>query len=595
MEDDEPFQSEPNITTTFPQNVSDLINASSPSPALPLLTDAEGMAKFTNSTFNSSDPFNSMNNSTANETNSSVFDPLWGLLQNNWNHSAFGNRGGAFPAGGELANNSTDPTDITPTTLESGPITTLEGYILGIFCLGTVMLFIFAPAWYLDQRRHLAFVGRERRDARSRRGRRRRRQRRRLQRLLAQEGPPINDPPPTLLTKDYILSMLLTRTIEASDLLMEEDEKELPETPMVVNVLSDNTEDTAATNSYFTDNKDRQDIKDDDDDESYSDDLIAEEEEEDTSISIDDDDNENADCCAICLQGYKLGEEICYQTTEQSPCPHRFHRDCLVPWLLKHNVCPCCRVQYLPLPEPPEPTKEIDSEESEHIEAMSTTDSSASMEIQPSSIPHCGGDDDIRRRSTAPVIQDEEVGWNEKESLEGESSSSKQPTGVDPSMLLDDDDSLPCSTRIESDTEQVIPSEEVPILPEERTNSNESGHQKEPPIVLDMSAAPSCPPVEALLDPASLECDDSYNNHKIMAANEEYNDSEREADIMDLEAQMQLTTAIFDQRRGCFGLGKDFDADDNADTGDKDTEWDNASLHDDVHFSVPTPERRLSA
>lgn len=43
--------------------------------------------------------------------------------------------------------------------------------------------------------------------------------------------------------------------------------------------------------------------------------------------------------CAICLDEFETGEPI----NDVSKCPHVFHRECLLSWLDRHNVCPCCR------------------------------------------------------------------------------------------------------------------------------------------------------------------------------------------------------------------------------------------------------------
>jgi hypothetical protein len=168
----------------------------------------------TNFTNSSEDPFNIVeNNSTdqdrGNETNSSLSDPVWGLMQT-WNGSDFWNRDNSF-------GRNTNTTEVTAT---SGP-TLWEGYILAIFCLGAAVLFIMTPAWYMDRRRHMEFVGGERREARSgRRRRRRRRRRTRRQRFLdisgmirdeEQGGLEGQGDAAALLTEEYILSMLVTR------------------------------------------------------------------------------------------------------------------------------------------------------------------------------------------------------------------------------------------------------------------------------------------------------------------------------------------------------------------------------------------------
>eukprot|EP00005_Dracoamoeba_jomungandri_P004050 CAMPEP_0174250570 /NCGR_PEP_ID=MMETSP0439-20130205/708_1 /TAXON_ID=0 /ORGANISM="Stereomyxa ramosa, Strain Chinc5" /LENGTH=262 /DNA_ID=CAMNT_0015330687 /DNA_START=22 /DNA_END=810 /DNA_ORIENTATION=- len=40
--------------------------------------------------------------------------------------------------------------------------------------------------------------------------------------------------------------------------------------------------------------------------------------------------------CTICLERIEL-------TAIQLPCKHFFHKDCVTPWLKKHNTCPLCR------------------------------------------------------------------------------------------------------------------------------------------------------------------------------------------------------------------------------------------------------------
>jgi Ring finger domain len=49
--------------------------------------------------------------------------------------------------------------------------------------------------------------------------------------------------------------------------------------------------------------------------------------------------------CAICLDRFKDGEDIC--SAQNKLCPHEFHLECIFPWLLKSQDCPCCRRDYL--------------------------------------------------------------------------------------------------------------------------------------------------------------------------------------------------------------------------------------------------------
>lgn len=46
--------------------------------------------------------------------------------------------------------------------------------------------------------------------------------------------------------------------------------------------------------------------------------------------------------CAICQEDFQIGE-----TFIPLPCnethPHKFHKECIMPWLRNNNTCPTCR------------------------------------------------------------------------------------------------------------------------------------------------------------------------------------------------------------------------------------------------------------
>ncbi|KAI3706286.1 hypothetical protein L6452_23918 [Arctium lappa] len=44
--------------------------------------------------------------------------------------------------------------------------------------------------------------------------------------------------------------------------------------------------------------------------------------------------------CSICLDDFEVGAEA-----KEMPCKHRFHGECILPWLELHSSCPVCRYQ----------------------------------------------------------------------------------------------------------------------------------------------------------------------------------------------------------------------------------------------------------
>lgn len=51
-------------------------------------------------------------------------------------------------------------------------------------------------------------------------------------------------------------------------------------------------------------------------------------------------DSSEQDDCSVCLEHFVPGQQlICL------PCKHRFHPDCLTPWLESHAKCPYCRAK----------------------------------------------------------------------------------------------------------------------------------------------------------------------------------------------------------------------------------------------------------
>eukprot|EP01135_Chromosphaera_perkinsii_P004435 Nk52_evm13s281 gene=Nk52_evmTU13s281 len=47
---------------------------------------------------------------------------------------------------------------------------------------------------------------------------------------------------------------------------------------------------------------------------------------------------EGATECVICSEDYNAKQSV-----TSLPCGHRYHKGCIMPWLVKSNSCPCCR------------------------------------------------------------------------------------------------------------------------------------------------------------------------------------------------------------------------------------------------------------
>ncbi|EOB13234.1 Anaphase-promoting complex subunit 11 [Nosema bombycis CQ1] len=61
--------------------------------------------------------------------------------------------------------------------------------------------------------------------------------------------------------------------------------------------------------------------------------------------------NVDEEICGICQQGFDQMCPKCVHPIECKPCvgecKHTFHVHCLDQWLLKRNICPMCRVNWV--------------------------------------------------------------------------------------------------------------------------------------------------------------------------------------------------------------------------------------------------------
>ncbi|PIA31657.1 hypothetical protein AQUCO_04900155v1 [Aquilegia coerulea] len=52
--------------------------------------------------------------------------------------------------------------------------------------------------------------------------------------------------------------------------------------------------------------------------------------------------NSQREVCSICLEDFQAQQQVM-----NLPCCHRYHSDCLLPWLSAHSHCPYCRTKVM--------------------------------------------------------------------------------------------------------------------------------------------------------------------------------------------------------------------------------------------------------
>jgi hypothetical protein len=90
-------------------------------------------------------------------------------------------------------------------------------------------------------------------------------------------------------------------------------------------------------------------------------------ENENGETTLVDESESSACCCAICLEEFQDKERV-----RVLPCKHKFHGDCVIPWLTeRHCTCPLCKFDVL------EHILTGENEEEEGDENKTTTDAAA--------------------------------------------------------------------------------------------------------------------------------------------------------------------------------------------------------------------------
>jgi Ring finger domain len=95
--------------------------------------------------------------------------------------------------------------------------------------------------------------------------------------------------------------------------------------------------------------------------------------------SVDSIEKEGLEPCAICLEHYEEGDQICWSHNRH--CDHVFHQECIVEWLGLHNECPICRQDFLSLEDLDDESNHAQHPESEEQSPVQETEESPVDEL----------------------------------------------------------------------------------------------------------------------------------------------------------------------------------------------------------------------
>ncbi|KAF5300013.1 hypothetical protein FQR65_LT09269 [Abscondita terminalis] len=140
------------------------------------------------------------------------------------------------------------------------------------------------------------------------------------------------------------------------------------------------------------------------------------------NIKSDDNEVQDGECCAICIEPYKVSEVL-----RMLPCQHEFHKSCIDPWLLEHRTCPMCKMDIL-----------------RHYGFMFTgsqesilhmeIDEVVGLESQDSDSPRRGGVSPLPQIRTVILTDRQQRSFNSSVDIEERSSRASTPDETTPSL-----------------------------------------------------------------------------------------------------------------------------------------------------------------
>ncbi|CAH2053820.1 unnamed protein product [Thlaspi arvense] len=77
--------------------------------------------------------------------------------------------------------------------------------------------------------------------------------------------------------------------------------------------------------------------------------------------------------CTVCLDDFEIGVEA-----KEMPCTHKFHSDCLLPWLELHSSCPVCRYLLPTRDDDGEPKTDAETSRNDDDVSVASTENNGS-------------------------------------------------------------------------------------------------------------------------------------------------------------------------------------------------------------------------
>jgi Component of SCF ubiquitin ligase and anaphase-promoting complex len=117
-------------------------------------------------------------------------------------------------------------------------------------------------------------------------------------------------------------------------------------------------------------------------------------------------------CCSVCYEEYKIGDDIAWSWNDE--CPHVYHLQCILEWLLDNDDCPMCRAKYIIID-----VKDMEEEEEEVEEDASSPAAATALQEFPISVPiiqvPMGNDENVNYNHSEEELEEQEEAQEQEE------------------------------------------------------------------------------------------------------------------------------------------------------------------------------------